>query len=85
MVNLSIDNKLLYIFPDDVAHDLIYINSRYICSKLLMTLLSNLPMKGDILLKNHVSCNFMLKCYIPVTPRQFTKTLNQFFYLSRAN
>ena len=30
-----------------------------------------------ILLKSHVSCNFMLKYYIAISFRQFTKTLNQ--------
>ena len=38
-----------------------------------------------ILLKYHFSCNFMLKNYITISLGQFTKTLNQFFYLSRAN
>ena len=38
-----------------------------------------------ILLKNRVSCNFMLKYYIPVLLRHFTKTLNQFLNLPRAN
>ena len=36
-------------------------------------------------MKNHVSCNFMLKYYITVSLRHFTKTSNQFFYLSSAN
>ena len=43
-----------------------------------------MPIESGILLKNHVSCNFMLKYYITVSNRQFTKTLNQFFDLSRA-
>ena len=44
-----------------------------------------MPTESSILLKNYVSCNFMLKYYITVSLRQFTKTLNQFFDLSRAN
>ena len=43
------------------------------------------PIESGILLKNHVSCNFMLKYYITVSFWQFTKTSNQFFYLSTAN
>ena len=38
-----------------------------------------------ILLKNHISCNFMLKYYISVSFRQFTKTLNKFLYSTRDN
>ena len=41
--------------------------------------------ESSILLKNHVNCSFMLKYYITVSLGQFTKTLNQFFDLSRAN
>ena len=41
--------------------------------------------ESGILLKNHVSCNFMLKYYITVSLRQFAKTLYQFVPLSRAN
>ena len=44
-----------------------------------------MPNESRIPLKNHSSCNFMLKYYITVSFRQFTKTINQFFYLSRAN
>ena len=44
-----------------------------------------MPTGTVVLLKNDVSCNFMLKYYITISLRQFTKTLNQFFYLSRAN
>ena len=44
-----------------------------------------MPTESSILLKNYGSCNFMLKYYITVSLRQFTKTLNQFFDLSRAN
>ena len=44
-----------------------------------------MPIESGILLKNNVSCNFMLKYYITVSLRQFTKTSNQFFYLSRVN
>ena len=40
---------------------------------------------SDILLKNHVSCKFMLKYYTKVLLRQFTKTLNQFLNLPGAN
>ena len=40
---------------------------------------------SDILLKNHVSCNSMLKYYITCSLRQFTKTFNQFFSLFTAN
>ena len=42
-----------------------------------------MPIENSFLLKYHVSCNFMLKYYITVSLRQFTKTLNQFFNLSR--
>ena len=41
--------------------------------------------ENGVLLKNHVSCNFMLKYYIAVLFRQFTTTLNQLFNLNRAN
>ena len=44
-----------------------------------------MAIERDILLKNHVSCNFMLKYYITILLRQFTKTLNQFLHLSREN
>ena len=37
------------------------------------------------LLKNDVGCNCLLKYYIKVLLRQFTKTLNQFLNFSRAN
>ena len=39
----------------------------------------------DILLKNYVKCNLMLIYYITILLQQFTKTLNQFLYLSREN
>ena len=41
--------------------------------------------ESSILLKNHVSCNFILKYYIKVSVRQFMKNLNQFFQLSRVS
>ena len=41
-----------------------------------------MPIESSILLKYHVSCNFMLKYYIIVSLEQLT--LNQFFDLSRA-
>ena len=44
-----------------------------------------MPIEIRILLKNHVSCDFILKYYITVSLRQFTKTLNQFFDMSRVN
>ena len=44
-----------------------------------------MPIENDILLKNQVTCNFMLKYYIKNSLRKFTKTSNQFFHLSRAN
>ena len=44
-----------------------------------------MPIESSNLLKNYVSCNFMLKYYIAISFRQFTKTLSQFFYLSRTN
>ena len=44
-----------------------------------------MPIERSILLKNHVTCNFMLKYYITVSLREFTKTLNHFCDLSRAN
>ena len=44
-----------------------------------------MPLESDILLKNHVSCNVMLKYDITISLRQFTKTLNQLFDLSRPN
>ena len=43
------------------------------------------PVQSSILLKNHVTCNFMLKYYIIVSLWQFTKTLNQSFDLSKVN
>ena len=69
----------------DVAQDLIYTASRYIYSEQLMIVFSWCLLNAAIFLKNHVSCNFKLKYYIPVLLRQGTKTLNKFFYLSRAN
>ena len=49
----------------DVAQDLIYNTSRYIHSKLLITIFKlMMPIENSILLKSHVSCNFMLKYYI---------------------
>ena len=44
-----------------------------------------MPLESDILLKNHVSCNVMLKYDITIALRQFTKTLNHLFDLSRPN
>ena len=44
-----------------------------------------MPIESSILLKNHVSCNFMPKYYITASLQQFMKTLNQFFDLSKAN
>ena len=41
--------------------------------------------ESSILLKNHVSCNFILKYYIKISVRQFMKNLNQFFQLSRVS
>ena len=70
----------------DVAQDLIYNTSRYIHSKLLITIFKlMMPIENSILLKSHVSCNFMLKYYITILFRQFTETLNQFLDLYRAN
>ena len=40
---------------------------------------------SGISLKNHVSCNFMVKYYITILLRQFTKTLDQFLNFSTAN
>ena len=37
--------------------------------------------KSSILLENHASCNFLLKYYITVSIRQFTKHFNEFFVL----
>ena len=42
-------------------------------------------MDKGILLKNHVSYNFMLKLYITALLQQFSTTLSQFLNLSRAN
>ena len=39
----------------------------------------------DIFLENHVSRNFILKCYITILLQQFTKTLNKFLNLCRIN
>ena len=44
-----------------------------------------MPIETNMLLKNHVSCNFMVKYYITLSLRQFMKTLSQFFDLSEAN
>ena len=44
-----------------------------------------MPIESSILLKNHVSCNFMLKYYITISNREFAKTLNHFFDLSKVN
>ena len=43
-----------------------------------------IPSESSILLKNFVSWNFMLRHCITVSLWSFTKTLNQFFDLSRA-
>ena len=42
-----------------------------------------MAIESGILLKNHVSCNFVLKYHMKISLWHFTKTLNQFFYLSR--
>ena len=68
----------------NVPQDLIYSASR-IYFKLLMTIFRLMSIESRVFLKNHVSCNFMLKYFITVSLRQFTKILNQFFDLSRAN
>ena len=71
----------------DGAQDFIYITWRCIYLKpfndpvfKLMTFIER-----SILLKSHVSCNFMPKYYIIVSLRQFTKTVNEFFDLFTAN
>ena len=69
----------------NVPQDLIYSASR-IYFKLLMTIFRlMMSIESRVFLKSHVSCNFMLKYFITVSLRQFTKILNQFFDLSRAN
>ena len=69
----------------NVPQDLIYSASR-IYFKLLMTIFRlMMSIESRVFLKNHVSCNFMLKYFITVSLRQFTKFLNQFFDLFRAN
>ena len=40
---------------------------------------------SDILLKNHISCDFMLKYYITILHLHFTKTLNQVLNVPRVN
>ena len=70
----------------DVAQDLIYITSRCLFEAINDSIVKLLmPIESGIVLKINVSCNFMLKYYITVSLRQFTKTSNQFFYLSSAN
>ena len=44
-----------------------------------------MTIESSICLKNHVSCNLMLKYYIIILLRQFPKTLNQFLGLPRGN
>ena len=44
-----------------------------------------MPIESGILLKHHVSCNFMLKYYITVSLPQVMKTSSQFFDLNKAS
>ena len=62
----------------DVAQDLVY--KLYLFYAINNSIFKSIrPIEGTILLKNHVSCNFMLKYYITFSIRQFGITLNQFF------
>ena len=40
---------------------------------------------SGIILKNRVSCNFMVRYYIKILLQKFRKILNQFLNLSRVN
>ena len=64
-------------FKTYVKQDLINIASNY---KILMILSSYLMMTIDsnIIFKNHVSFNFMLKYHITISLRQVTKIFKQF-------
>ena len=44
-----------------------------------------MPIESKNFLENQVSCNFMLNYYIAISLWQFTKTLNQVFYLPEKN
>ena len=45
-----------------------------------------MSIERGILSKNHVCCSFIIKYYIAISLRQFTKTSNQYFFnLSRAS
>ena len=70
----------------DVAQDLMYNASSYLfyaTNDSIFKLI--IPIESSVLLKNHVSCKFMLKYYTTLSLQQFRKTLSQFFDLSRAN
>ena len=62
-----------------MLHKIWYIFLSYIYSKIL------LPIGNGIILKNHVSCHFILKYYMTILLQQFTKTLDRFLNLSTAN
>ena len=53
----------------------------YISLRVISILSYYFQIKSSILLENHVSCNFLLKYYITVSIRQFTKHFNEFFVL----
>ena len=66
----------------DVAQDLRYYFTLYLFQAINDSIIRlMMPTESIILLKNHVSCNFMLKYYITVSLRQFTKTSNQFLLI----
>ena len=70
----------------NVAQHFTYIIALYLFYAINDSILkSMMPINTSIFWKNHVSCSVMLRYYITVSNRQLTKTLNQFFDLSRAN
>ena len=73
---------ILYVFQDVWKQDLINITSNY---KILMILSSYLMITIDnnIIFRNHVSFNFILKYHFTISLRQFTKIFKQFQNLSR--
>ena len=75
----------------DIAQDL-HIFSIYSFTLYLLYAINDfifkllMPLDSSTLLKNHGSCNFMLKYYFTISLQRFfsTKILNQFFSLCRA-
>ena len=68
---------ILYVFQDVCKQDLINITSNYKILKILSSYLM-ITIDSNIIFRNHVTFNFILKYHITISLRQFTKIFKQF-------